>query len=62
MAGLERHELLRGKQAQKETARNMNLRPYQADFFNAIRHSISTGHRRIMCVAPCVTIDIDIMI
>ena len=31
----------------------MNLRPYQADFFNAIRHSISTGHRRIMCVAPC---------
>lgn len=31
----------------------MNLRPYQADFFNAIRRSISTGHRRIMCVAPC---------
>lgn len=31
----------------------MSLRPYQADFFNAIRHSISTGHRRIMCVAPC---------
>lgn len=31
----------------------MKLRPYQADLFNAIRHSISTGHRRIMCVAPC---------
>lgn len=31
----------------------MNLRPYQADLFNAMRHSIATGHRRIMCVAPC---------
>ena len=31
----------------------MNLRPYQADLFNAMRHSLATGHRRIMCVAPC---------
>lgn len=31
----------------------MNLRTYQADLFNAMRHSIATGHRRIMCVAPC---------
>lgn len=29
------------------------LRPYQTDFCNRIRHSIATGHRRIMCVAPC---------
>ena len=62
MTGLEHHELLGGKQAQEETARNMNLRPYQADLFNAMRHSLATGHRRIMCVAPCGTIDIDIMI
>ena len=31
----------------------MNLRPYQADLFNALRHSMATGHRRIMCVSPC---------
>lgn len=31
----------------------MNLRPYQSDLFNAMRHSLATGHRRIMCVAPC---------
>lgn len=31
----------------------MNLRPYQFDLFNAMRRSLATGHRRIMCVAPC---------
>lgn len=31
----------------------MNLRPYQSDFYNKIRQSLATGHRRIMCVAPC---------
>lgn len=30
-----------------------NLRPYQLDFYNRIRQSISAGHRRIMCVSPC---------
>lgn len=29
------------------------LRPYQLDFYNRIRQSISAGHRRIMCVSPC---------
>lgn len=31
----------------------MNLRPYQSDLFNAMRHSLATGHHRITCVAPC---------
>lgn len=31
----------------------MELRPYQTEFLNQIRHSIATGHRRIMCVSPC---------
>lgn len=31
----------------------MNLRPYQSDLFNSMRHSLATGRRRIMCVAPC---------
>lgn len=31
----------------------MQLRNYQQTFYNKIRHSIATGHRRIMCVAPC---------
>ena len=31
----------------------MSLRPYQQNFYNDIRHSIATGHRRIMCVSPC---------
>lgn len=31
----------------------MNLRPYQSDLFNAMRHSLAIGHCRIMCVAPC---------
>lgn len=29
------------------------LRPYQQEFYDRIRHSLSAGHRRIMCVAPC---------
>ena len=31
----------------------MTLRPYQTDLFSSMRHSLATGHRRIMCVAPC---------
>lgn len=31
----------------------MQLRNYQQTFYDRIRHSIATGHRRIMCVAPC---------
>lgn len=31
----------------------MTLRNYQYDFYNKIRQSIATGHRRIMCVSPC---------
>lgn len=31
----------------------MELRPYQLQLYNDIRHSISAGHRRIMVVAPC---------
>lgn len=31
----------------------MQLREYQQDFYSRIRHSIATGHKRIMCVAPC---------
>lgn len=31
----------------------MNLRPYQKDLYDRIRHSIASGHRRIMCVSPC---------
>ena len=30
-----------------------NLRPYQQEFYDKIRHSIATGHKRIMCVSPC---------
>lgn len=31
----------------------MQLRNYQQTFYDRIRHSTVTGHRRIMCVAPC---------
>lgn len=31
----------------------MQLRNYQQNFYDRIRYSIATGHRRIMCVAPC---------
>ena len=40
----------------------MELRNYQQTFYDRIHPSIATGHRRIMCVAPCGTIDIDIVI
>lgn len=29
------------------------LRKYQQEFYDKIRKSISTGHQKIMCVAPC---------
>ena len=29
------------------------LRPYQKEFYNNIRNSISKGKKRIMCVSPC---------
>lgn len=31
----------------------MELREYQKTFYNAIRMSIASGHKRIMCVSPC---------